>query len=50
MEVNIDQKHMKKYTKNITKNDAKLKRQVAMRPEGAQSAGRGKDFPQRLQV
>ena len=34
------------------KNDAKMKRQRAMRPEGprAWSAGRGKEFLRRLQV
>ena len=38
--------------KNITKNDAKIMRQKAIRPEGpwARSARRGKEFLWRLQV
>ena len=52
-------KHEKTIQKNITKNDAKIKRQKAMGPEGrrtrktgpwARSAGRGKEFLRRLQV
>ena len=45
-------KHEKTIQKNITKNDAKIKRQKAIRPEGpwAWSAGRGKEFLRRLQV
>ena len=45
-------KHEKTIQKHITKNDAKMKRQKAMRPEGpwARSAGRGKEFLRRLQV
>ena len=44
--------HEKSIQKNITKNDAKIKRQKAIRPEGpwARSAGRGKEFLRRLQV
>ena len=46
------QKHEKTIQKHITKNDAKIKRQKAIRPEGpwARSAGRGKEFLRRLQV
>ena len=56
---NPSKKHEKTIQKNITKNDAKIKRQKAMRPEGpgpavtgpwARSAGRGKEFLRRLQV
>ena len=45
-------KHEKTIQKNITKNDAKIKRQKAIGPEGpwARSAGRGKEFLRRLQV
>ena len=52
MEVEIHQQYMKNDTKNITKNDAKMKRQKAIRLEGpwARSAGRGKEFLRRLQV
>ena len=51
--------HEKTKKKNITKNDAKMKRQKAIRSEGAgpgvrgpraRSAGRGKEFLWRLQV
>ena len=56
---NPSKKHEKTIQKNITKNDAKIKRQKAMGPEGprarsrgpwARSAGRGKEFLRRLQV
>ena len=45
-------KHEKTIQKHIKKNDAKIKRQKAMRLEGpwARSAGRGKEFLWRLQV
>ena len=51
--------HEKTMQESITKNDAKIKRQKAIGPEGprpavtgpwARSAGRGKEFLRRLQV
>ena len=52
IDIKIHQKNMKNDTTIITKNDAKIKRQKAIRPEGpwARSAGRGKEFLWRLQV
>ena len=49
---NPSKKHEKTIQKNITKNDAKIKCQKAIGPEGpwARSAGRGKEFLWRLQV
>ena len=49
---NPSKKHEKTIQTNITKNDARMKRQKAIGPEGAraQSAGRGKEFLGRLQV
>ena len=51
---NPSKKHETTIQKNITKNDAKMKRQKAIRSEGrggaARSAGRGKEFLRRLQV
>ena len=50
--LNSSKKHKKTIQKNIAKNDAKMKRQKAIGPEGpwAQRAGRGTEFLQRLQV
>ena len=49
---NPSKKNEKIIQKNITKNDAKMKCQKAIGPEGARarSAGRGKEFLWRLQV